>query len=176
VGIERDKLIVIIAGPNGAGKTTFAREFLAREAQGLDFLNADEIAAELCPEEPESVAVKAGRIMVEQVAERIANGESFAVETTLSGRAYAKAIPEWQSLGYTVFLVFLRLPSAEKAVERVANRIRQGGHSIPVEAIRRRFVSGWRNFEEIYQPLVDCWAVYDSFKEPPRLIEEGLNE
>jgi predicted ABC-type ATPase len=172
--VSTEKLIVIIAGPNGAGKTTFARNFLPVELEGLDFLNADEIAADLCPEAPESVAVKAGRIMLGQIAERVEAGDSFVLETTLSGRAYARAIPRWRGLGYTVFLVFLRLPDADIAVQRVANRVREGGHSIPIDAIRRRHAAGWRNFRGIYKPLVDFWAVYDSFQEPSVLLEKGV--
>ena len=165
------KHISIIAGPNGAGKTTFAAQMFAPE---IPFLNADNIAAMLCPRAPETVAIRAGRRMLEEVRNQVASGNTFALETTLSGRAYATAIPEWQDQGYTVRLAFLRLPDAETAVKRVANRIRQGGHAIPEIAIRRRFASGWRNFGSLYKPLVDAWAVYDSFQSPPQLLEKGI--
>ena len=134
-----DKRIVIIAGPNGAGKTTFARRFLATEGKDLDFLNADEIAAELCPEAPESVAIRAGRIMLDEIARRLDAGKSFAIETTLSGRAYARTIPKWRSKGYLVTLFFLSLPNPEGSIHRVAARVAQGGHHIPEDVIRRRF-------------------------------------
>lgn len=173
--MDPEKRLVIIAGPNGAGKTTFARNFLSSELAGLDFLNADEIAASVCPEAPESVAIKAGRIMLGNIERKVKTGESFAMETTLSGRAYARSIPRWRGFGYTVFLVFLWLPDAETAMKRVANRVREGGHSIPIDAIRRRYAAGWRNFCDIYKHLVDFWAVYDSFREPPVLLEKGIN-
>ncbi len=172
-----DKRIFIIAGPNGAGKTTFAKGFLPGEMHATNtefaFLNADEIAAELCPEAPETVAVRAGRMMLAQIAECISEGQSFAIETTLSGRAYARAIPRWRAAGYHVSLFFLRLPDAETAIARVGNRVRQGGHHIPEVAIRRRFEAGWRLFNELYKPLVNCWAVYDNMKSPPLLLEKG---
>lgn len=108
--------IIIIAGPNGAGKTTFAREFLPREAGCPVFVNADLIAAGLSPFAPERAAVQAGRLTLDAIAQHVARLESFAFETTLSGRAYARQIPQWQDLGYRVELFFLGLPTADRAV------------------------------------------------------------
>ncbi len=123
----KQKDIIIIAGPNGAGKTTFAREFLPQEADCPTFINADLIALGLSPFRPEAAAVRAGRIMLEMIADCVRRGESFAIETTLSGRGYARMIPVWQQKGYRVTIFFLELPSAELAVERVADRVAQGG-------------------------------------------------
>lgn len=102
--------------------------------------------------------------------ERIANHEDFAIETTLSGSGYARMIPEWQSRGYTVELVFLQLPNVEMAISRVSQRVTQGGHNIPETTVLRRFHSGWYNFENIYKAIVDKWALYDGSKTPPELI------
>jgi len=154
--------IIIIAGPNGAGKTTFAREFLPQEAHCPDFINADLIAAGLSPFKPEAAALRAGRLMLEEIASRVAQGRGFAFETTLSGRAYAQQIPGWRQQGYYVKLIFLSLPSAEMAVARVSARVAQGGHSIPHEVVRRRFAAGLRNFHGVYKPLVDAWVLYDN--------------
>jgi predicted ABC-type ATPase len=112
--------VVIIAGPNGVGKTTFAREFLPNEAHCPTFINADLIAAGIAPFQPETVAVRAGRLMLEEIEERVRHRQSFAFETTLSGRTYAKKIQEWQLLGYHVKLIFLSLPDPDVAVARVA--------------------------------------------------------
>jgi len=125
-----NKRIVIIAGPNGAGKTTFAREFLPNEANCPIFVNADLIAAGLSPFAPELAAFKAGRLMLEEIAAHVKRGESFAFETTLSGLTYAQMIPVWRSSGYAVELAFLSLPDVEMAIERVAMRVRQGGHNV----------------------------------------------
>lgn len=163
------KKVVIIAGPNGAGKTTFAREFLTGEAHCPIFINADLIAAGLSPFAPELAAIKAGRLMLESVHEHINKGDSFAIETTLSGLGYARAIPEWRKQGYHVKLMFLRLPNAEIAIARVAERVRQGGHDIPEAIIRRRFAVGLKNFEQIYQPLVDVWLQFDNAGDRPKL-------
>jgi len=131
------KKIIIIAGPNGAGKTTFAQKFLPAEAKTLRFINADLIAAGLAPFNPESVAVKAGRLMLEEIDKCVNAGQNFAFETTLSGLAYLHKIKIWQSLGYQVKLWFLSLPSADIAVSRVAIRVSQGGHNIPEQIIRK---------------------------------------
>ena len=138
---------------DGAGKTTFAREFLPQEAHCPDFINADLIAAGLSPFDPEAAALRAGRLMLEEIAARVAAGRGFAFETTLSGRAYARQIPDWRRLGYHVKLIFLSLPNAEMAVARVSARVAQGGHSIQDDVVRRRFDAGLRHFHGLYQTL-----------------------
>ncbi len=163
--------IIIIAGPNGAGKTTFAREYLPQEAHCPDFINADLIAAGLSPFQPEAAAVRAGRLMLEEIALRLGQGRGFAFETTLSGRTYARQIPVWRRHGYHVKLVFLSLPSAELALARVSARVAQGGHSIPGDVVRRRFDAGLRHFHDLYKPLVDTWVLYDNSGNVPVLID-----
>ncbi|OAI12823.1 Zeta toxin family protein [Methylomonas lenta] len=165
------KKIVIIAGPNGAGKTTFAREFLTGEARCPIFINADLIAAGLSPFAPELAAIKAGRLMLSAIDEHVNKGDSFAIETTLSGLGYARAISEWQNLGYHIKLIFLQLPDVETAIFRVAERVKQGGHNIPEVVIRRRFESGLKNFEHTYKPLVDVWLHFNNAGEMPTLID-----
>jgi predicted ABC-type ATPase/DNA-binding transcriptional ArsR family regulator len=164
--------LLIIAGPNGAGKTTFAREFLPQEADCHLFINADYIAHGLSPFSPERAAMKAGKLMLRELDDHIAHRRNIAIETTLSGRRYARLIPRWQKQGYAVKLIFLSLPSVELALARVAGRVRQGGHSIPEQTIRRRFEAGRLNFDRIYQPLVDAWAFYDNSGNQPILLEE----
>lgn len=161
--------IILIAGPNGAGKTTFAREFLPREADCPVFVNADLIAAGLSPFAPERAALQAGRLTLEAIARHVSRRESFAIETTLSGKAYAQQIPGWRRQGYRIELFFLSLPSADVAVQRVAERVRQGGHDIPEATIRRRFEAGRRLLMEVYQPLVDHWVIYDNAGDEPQL-------
>ncbi len=102
----------------------------------------------------------------------VRQGESFAFETTLSGRGYARLIPRWQEQGYWIKLFFLRLPTPEMAIARVRQRVVEGGHEVPEPVIRRRFHAGWRNFESIYRDLVDEWAVYDNSGELPVLVAE----
>ena len=170
------KKIIIIAGPNGAGKTTFARSFLPEEAQCSRFINADLIAAGLSPFAPDVEAFKAGRLMLEEIADCVRKRESFAFETTLSGLSYLARIRKWREQGYHVSLFFLSLPDAETAIARVAERVRQGGHDIPEAVIRRRFAAGLRNLENAYKSEVDSWAKYDNVGERPTLLEWGENE
>jgi predicted ABC-type ATPase/DNA-binding transcriptional ArsR family regulator len=164
--------LLIIAGPNGAGKTTFAREYLPQEAGCHVFINADYIAHGLSPFSPELAALKAGKVMLNELAGHIAQRHHVAVETTLSGRRYAHLIPQWQAQGYAVKLIFLSLPSVDLALARVMTRVRQGGHAIPEETVRRRFKQGRDNFNGIYKPLVDAWAHYDNSGPHPVLIDE----
>lgn len=171
-----DRKIIIIAGPNGAGKTTFARSFLPAEAHCPRFINADLIAAGLSPFEPETVAVKAGRLMVNEIRQCVEQGESFSLETTLSGLGYLRDIQRWQAHGYRVSLFFLRLSDVETAIARVAERVRQGGHDIPERVIRRRFVAGWSNFQKHYRQIVDDWALYDNIGAEPVILEWGENQ
>jgi predicted ABC-type ATPase len=170
------KKVIIIAGPNGAGKTTFARSFLPHEAKCERFLNADLIAAGLSPFAPEQAAIKAGRLMLTELDECAGKGESFALETTLAGLTYVRRIGQWRSLGYHVSLFFLGLPDAETAIARVAERVRQGGHHIPDDVIRRRFAAGLLNFQNTYKWAVDVWAEFDNVGEEPTLLQWGENE
>jgi predicted ABC-type ATPase len=172
---EPGKRILILGGPNGAGKTTFAREFLPREADCPIFINADLIADGLSPFDPGRAAIRSGRLMLRLIAEHAEKGENFAFETTLAGRNYARSIPRWRAAGYWVTLLFLSLPSPERAISRVAERVRQGGHGIPEEVIRRRFIRGKENLETLYKPIVNDWVVYDNAGEEPILLERGDN-
>lgn len=171
--VKKDKHIVIIAGPNGAGKTTFAREFLPEELHCLRFINADLIAAGLSPFAPQLAAFRAGRLMLEAIDDAVAKGESFAFETTLSGRHYAQDIECWQAKGYWVSLIFLSLESVEIAIARVAERVRQGGHDIPEAVIRRRFQTGYHHFQALYKPLVNSWVHVDNSGDTPVLKSAG---
>jgi len=162
--------VYVLAGPNGAGKTTFATQFLPDFADCREFLNADLIAAGLAPFAPETQNLRAGRLLLERIAELTEKREDFGFETTLSGRGYARMFRKMRRDGYQIQLFFLWLPSADIAVSRVANRVRQGGHYIPEADIRRRYVAGQRNFFRLYRPVVDVWSLFDASQSPPSLV------
>jgi predicted ABC-type ATPase len=164
---------IILAGPNGAGKTTFAKEFLPNEAECVQFVNADLIAAGLSPFAPDTAEIAAGRSMIRRIEELVAESSDFAVEITLSGVWLLKHIHKWKSLGYEIYLYYLSLDSADLALERIAARVAKGGHNIPPEVVRRRFRKGLVLLDQAYKPIVDKWMVYDNSGSEPRLISNG---
>jgi predicted ABC-type ATPase len=162
--------VYVIAGPNGAGKTTFASEFLPDFLKCREFLNADLIAAGLSPFAPETQNVRAGRLLLDRIRELAAERTDFGFETTLAGRTYFKLLTDMQMSGYRIVLFFLWLPNAETAINRVENRVRQGGHHVPPEDIRRRYDAGIRNLFQLYEEIPDAWWLYDASRLPPKLV------
>jgi predicted ABC-type ATPase len=156
--------IVIIAGPNGAGKTTFAREYRLGWQTRSVFVNADEIARELAGQDltQEQIDLRAARNILERIGDLAETGAEFMFETTLATLTYAQKIPLWRRLGYSVSLIYLRLPSVEDSIVRVRRRVEAGGHGIPEHTIRRRFDKSMSYAENTYKPIVDKWYVYDS--------------
>lgn len=154
----KDKVLYIIAGANGSGKSTLASELLPSE--NLDFLNADEVAKEICPENIESVKVKAGKIVLKRLEELLNIGKSFAIETTLSGKNHIKTIKKAKELNYQVVLVYSYLDNPILCENRIKIRVLNGGHNIPKEDIIRRFYRSKENFLNIYKDLVDEWNLF----------------
>ncbi len=167
---KKEPNLYIIAGPNGAGKTTFARKFLPDYVKCLEFINADLIAGGLSPFVPERAAIQAGRIMMEQIRSLSAQRQDFGFETTLSGKTYVKLLKEIKEKGYRIHLFFLWIGNADLAIERIANRVRRGGHGIPENVVRRRFAKGLTNFCNLYRPILDSWFIFDNSKVTPKLV------
>lgn len=154
--------VIIIAGPNGAGKTTAAPALLNHALDISHFVNADTIAAGLSAFAPEKAAIQAGRAMLERMRYLANEGENFAFETTLASRSFAPWIADLKMKGYLFHLTFLRLDNADLAVSRVAERVKLGGHFVPEDTIRRRYVAGLKNFFSLYTPIADSWQMYDN--------------
>jgi predicted ABC-type ATPase len=155
----RNPHAVILAGPNGAGKSTLAPRLLADTLSVRTFVNADVIAQGLAGFDPASAALEAGRIMLRRLDELRRESADFAFETTLSGLAHQRTIRDLHASGYTTHLVYLWLPNAETAVERVRIRVRLGGHDIPEPDVRRRYTRSIRNFDRVYRRLVSSWSL-----------------
>ena len=166
--------VVILAGPNGAGKSTVAPALLRGALAVNEFVNADVIASGLSAFDPDSAAIAAGRVMLARIRELASQRVNFAFETTLASRSFAPWLRQLVTSGYSAHLVFLWLPSADFAVDRVAERVRAGGHNVPPETVRRRYAAGLRNFFQLYEPLVSGWVLYDSSGPVPRPVAEGL--
>lgn len=139
-----------------------------------EFVNADTIAQGLSAYRPEAAAVSAGRAMLQRLRFLARERRDFAFETTLAGRGHLRWLRELRGSGYRAHLTFLSLPAADLAVARVAERVRQGGHHVPEDVVRRRFAAGLRNLFRYYQDAADSWQVYDnSGLEGPRLVASG---
>jgi predicted ABC-type ATPase len=170
---KRQPRCIVIAGPNGAGKTTFARRYLPNNARVIHFVNADLIAAGLSPLKPQLASIAAARTLLAEI-DRLAEARAdFAFESTLSGRTYVRRLESWRRAGYRVEIVYLKLKSPQLALRRVAARVRQGGHNVPRADVLRRYARGLRNFEMIYRPLADSWAIYENSGEAPQLLEQA---
>ncbi len=146
---------------------------MPKDAGILHFVNADLIANGLSPLRPELAAVASARLVLGEL-DRLARARAnFAFESTLSGKTYAVRIKRWKADGYRIEMIFLQLPSPRLALRRIAARVKQGGHNVPRVDVLRRFSRSWRNFQTVYQPLADAWAVYDNSGGIPRLLEQG---
>ncbi|SFQ74291.1 zeta toxin family protein [Hymenobacter arizonensis] len=164
------KTLYLLAGCNGAGKTTAAFALLPGLLGCREFVNADEIARGLSPFQPETVSIQAGRLMLARLHELLAAGETFALETTLATRHYLRFIAEAREQGYFVSLFFFWLNSPELAVNRVKERVREGGHHIPELVIRRRYDGGLQQFFAAYCTVVDNWSFIDNSDGAGQLI------
>ncbi|MBQ9587962.1 MAG: zeta toxin family protein [Bacteroidales bacterium] len=171
--MDLDSRLYIIAGCNGAGKTTASYTILPEILQCREFVNADEIAKGLSPFNPESMAIKAGRLMVGRINELLGAKESFALETTLATRSYTSLVANAHKLGYKVSLIYFWLQSPELAELRVAKRVQEGGHNIATNVLRRRYRSGINNLFNLYMPIVDYWMLFDNSQPSRVLIAEG---
>ncbi len=162
--------LYVIAGPNGSGKTTFAEKFLPDYVDCFEFINADLIAKGLSPFIPSKVAIKAGKILLEQIADCSRRKVNFAFETTLAGKSYFRLFRRLKHKDYELHLFFLWLPTVQLALARIADRVRKGGHDILEHDVRRRFVRGLKNLFHIYRPLFDTWSVFDNSTASPEQI------
>lgn len=164
------KRLFIISGCNGAGKTTASYTILPELLDCDEFVNADEIAKGLSPFHPESSAIQAGRLMLERINKLISIGQDFAFETTLATKSYRNFVFKAKENGYHITLLFFWLRSSDLAVKRVETRVKEGGHNIPEEVIRRRYENGLINFFGIFEPIVDEWMFIDNSGEPYEII------
>jgi predicted ABC-type ATPase len=171
---EPSPSVIVLAGPNGAGKTTASRTVLADLFRVMTFVNADVIAQGLAGFDPDSAAVEASRIMLERMHALAARRSDFAFETTLAARSLAGWLRNLRQNGYAVRLVYFWLESADLAVARVAQRVSQGGHSVPEATIRQRYRRSIQNLFRLYRPVVSSWAIYDNSRpESLRLVAYG---
>jgi predicted ABC-type ATPase len=169
-----NKSLYIIAGCNGAGKTTASFTILPEILNCKEFVNADEIAKGLSPFQPEKVSFEAGRIMLHRINELLSNNEDFAFETTLATKSYRSKVTIAQEKGYKVMLLFFWLQDVDLAIERVKTRVREGGHNIETDVIKRRYENGITNLFNIYLPIVDEALIFDNTGVKAELIAQKI--
>ena len=154
--------LYIISGCNGAGKTTASYTVFPEMIGCKEFVNADEIAKGLSPFNPESVAIEAGRLMLQRMDDLLARARILHLKRRWQLRSYVKFIERAHAKGYFVTLLYFWLPTPEQAIERVATRVSEGGHNIPSDVIRRRYANGIRNLVTLYTPICNFWTIYDN--------------
>jgi len=166
----RNRNVYIIAGSNGSGKTTFAKMFLPEYTGCMQFVNSDLIAQGLSPFSPQGATMKAGRLVLERIDDLARQGLDFGFETTLSGKFYINRLENLKQNGYALHLFFLWIPSAELAIERIKDRVAEGGHNIPSQDVRRRFTRGIHNLFRFYRPILNSLMLLDNSSTIPSLI------
>lgn len=171
--IVMDKNLFIISGCNGAGKTTASYTVLPEILHCREFVNADEIARGLSPFNPEGVAIEAGRMMLQRIEHLLSKDVSFSIETTLATKTYINLVRRAQSRGYQVHLIFFWLENPELAAQRVAERVKKGGHNIPNDVIYRRYIAGISNLFKCFMNQVDLWMIYDNSCTPRTFVARG---
>jgi len=165
---------LIIAGPNGSGKTTFATDFLPLYMECRNFVNPDLLARAFSPFNPDAAILKAAKTTLEIIDENIAAQRDFAFETTLSGRSYALKIRQMKNAGFTVTMVYLWMPSPELSLQRIRERVSQGGHDVPEQDVIRRFGRSLTNLFTLYRPLLDNLWFFDNSADTPRLVFKDI--
>ncbi len=170
-----NKNAYIIAGPNGSGKTTFAVKFLPEYAKCQNFINANLIATGLSPFSPGAAAIKAGKLVLEQITQFSDQGVDFSFETTLSGKLYLNLLNALEEKGYKIHIFFLWIPNTELAINRIKGRVSQGGHNVPESDIIRRFKRSISNFFKLYHHKADSWMLFDNSDLTPALIAQSKN-
>jgi predicted ABC-type ATPase len=169
-----ERRLVVVGGPNGAGKTTFANAYVARHH--AVYLSADAIAAELCPQDPLSIRIEAGKQFVHRLHAALRTDKMLVVESTLSGRSMVKPLSEARNRGYYITLVFVTLDSPELCIARIRERVARGGHFVPDEDVRRRFHRARSYFWQLYRPLADEWQLIGNTGESFELLAIGQGD
>jgi predicted ABC-type ATPase len=162
-------VLTVVGGPNGSGKSSIIRgvEFEGRD----NLLEADAIAKRINPANPRGAAVAAAREVIRRIGEYLTNHQSFAIETTLSSRSTLATMRQAQAYGFTVRLVYVCLDNPERSIQRVRERVAQGGHDVPDSDIRRRYNRSLLNLPAALR-LVHQAVVYDNSEAEPRKVLE----
>ncbi|WID98304.1 AAA family ATPase [Bosea vestrisii] len=162
----------IVAGPNGVGKTTYAFRHIRAVSGSTSFVNLDEIARGLSPLDPSAEQQRAARVALAMTRSLIAEGRSFSIETTLSGKTHLRTITAAREAGFAINLLFFLVASPEVSLSRIARRVSEGGHDVAEADVRRRFDRAISNLPT-YIGSVDQWRVFNNATLRPQVVAEG---
>ncbi len=165
--------LYIISGCNGSGKTTASYTLLPDMLECREFVNSDEFAKSLSPFDPSAASITASRYMLRKINYLLERKADFSIETTLATRSLVGIIQKAQDLGYKVTILYFWLNSPELAIQRVRDRVSTGGHNIPENVIRRRYLMGLQYFFDTYSPICDRWVLADNSQTPFEVVAEG---
>lgn len=174
--MKKQPNLYIVAGANGSGKTTFANSLLSNYVSCANFVNADLIAKGISPFNPERAAIKAGKILLEEINDLAKKKADFAIESTLSGKTHVRMIKFLRKYSYQIHIFYLWVPSVELSIERISDRVKNGGHHVPTKDVRRRFKKSLDNFLHIYRNICDSWILFDNSTDKPRIVAQSINE
>lgn len=172
--MEEQKQLIVVGGPNGSGKSTFADEYVLQN--NLPYLGADAIAAELCPSDPYSKRVEAGKQFIHRLKAAITEGKSLVIESTLSGKGLDKYIKSAREYGFHISIVFVTLDSPALSLARIRERVANGGHHVPDEDVIRRFSRSRQQFWTTFRPLADDWQLFSNTDEGFKLVALGQGD
>ena len=165
------KHLIIVAGANGSGKTTLSKQVM--QMRQYDFLNADEIAKEINTEVNATIQLQAGRIFFKNLNTWLIEGRNFILESTLSGKYLTKVIEKAKQNGYEITIIYAFLENPQECIERIAIRVKNGGHHIPDEDVIRRFYRSKTNFWQHYKDIVDEWLLYYNGNQDTKRVALG---
>lgn len=168
--------LYIISGCNGSGKTTASYTLLPDMLECREFVNSDEFAKSLSPFDPSAASITASRYMLMKINYLLSKQADFSIETTLATRSLLGIIQKAKDLGYETTILYFWLNSPELAIERVKDRVASGGHNIPENVIRRRYVMGIQYFFNTYSPICDRWVLADNSQTPFVVVAEGSKQ
>jgi len=168
--------IIVVGGPNGAGKSTFAYNLLLSEFGITEFVNADTIARGISAHNYDEVAFEAGRIMLARLRQLFSEGKDFAFETTLSAKSFIPFLRDAKLAGYKITIIYFWVESSELAIDRIKQRVKEGGHFIEDKIVKRRYKRSIINFRNSYIKLADDWMIFDNTKDEPILVAKKTND
>lgn len=150
------KTYTIIGGVNGVGKSSFTGVLKEQSTELGTIIDVDKITADLGGN-----ALAGGKAALMKIRECISKGVSFTQETTLSGYKTEATAKQVKELGYYVRLFYVALDTVEESLARIDNRVMRGGHDIPCDDVKRRFLGRWEAVAKVL-PYCDEAEFYDN--------------